>query len=230
MDLLVLDDIEPAIDVERLASKLRVDAGGPAMAEAFGRLVDEAMEVLRPKAVYKLAAFDRRDDTTVVIDGVALTSRVLAYHLQDIYRVFPFVATCGREVAEWARSKTDMMERYWAEAIMDRALTCAGEALGEELRQRYRLEKAGAMTPGSLMDWPIQEQLPLFEILGDIEGAIGVRLTEGLMMDPVHSVSGVLFPTEVDFEECQLCPREDCPKRRAPFEEHLYEERYGGAS
>jgi hypothetical protein len=25
-----------------------------------------------------------------------------------------------------------------------------------------------------------------------------------------------------------LCPREDCPKRRAPFEEHLYETRYGG--
>jgi hypothetical protein len=48
------------------------------------------------------------------------------------------------------------------------------------------------------------------------------------MMDPVHSVSGILFPTEEDFEECSLCPREDCPKRRAPFEEHLYETRYGG--
>jgi hypothetical protein len=111
---------------------------------------------------------------------------------------------------------------------MDRALTRACNFLEEHLKELYGLDKTGMMSPGSLIDWPVEEQRPLFSILGDIQGSIGVHLTEGLMMDPVQSVSGILFPTDEEFEECSLCPREDCPKRRAPFEEHLYETRYGG--
>jgi hypothetical protein len=228
MDLVVFDAIEPRIDADALAEELRVAVGGLDMLAAFRRILDEALAVARPKAAYRLVSFDRGDHDAVIIDGTALTSRVLSHHLEEVYRVFPFVATCGRELDEWGRSKTDMMERFFAEAIMDRALVCACLHLGAHLQELYKLEKAGTMTPGSLEDWPIQEQIPLFEILGDIEGTIGVRLTEGLMMDPVHSVSGIIFPTDIDFEECQLCPRENCPKRRAPFEEHLYETRYGG--
>jgi hypothetical protein len=228
MDLVVLDSIGLDIDVDRLGAQLRIDGRGMNMMDPFGRVVEEARRVGRPKAVYRFASFEKGDDDAVLIDGITLRSRVLSVHLEDVYRVFPFVATCGRELVTWAKTKTDMMERFWADSIMDRALMCAATHLAEHLKQRYRLEKAGAMTPGSLVDWPIQEQVPLFGILGDIEGTIGVRLTEGLMMDPVHSVSGILFPTEDDFEECSLCPRENCPKRRAPYEEHLYETRYGG--
>jgi hypothetical protein len=229
MDLVVFDAIEPKIDADRLAEELHVGAGGPDMAATFRRIFDEALSIARPKAAYRLVSFDRGEGDTVVIDGTTLTSRVLSVHLDEVYRVFPFVATCGRELTEWGKTKTDMMERFYADSIMDRALMYAGKYLGKHLKELYKLEKAGTMTPGSLEDWPIQEQIPLFEILGDIEGTIGVRLTEALMMDPVHSVSGIIFPTEVDFEECSLCPREDCPKRRAPFEEHLYETRYGGS-
>jgi hypothetical protein len=228
MDLVVLDEIPFDVDPDRLGEELHINVGGPEMMASFKDMVLEAKEVARPKTAYKLAPFDKDEDHTVTIDGRTLTSRVLSHHLDDIYRVFPFVATCGRELADWADTKTDMMERFWTDAIKDRALMRAGEHLGEHLKQLYGLEKAGVMTPGSLTDWPIEEQRPLFEILGDIEGTIGVHLKQSLMMDPVQSVSGILFPTEEDFEECSLCPREDCPKRRAPFEEHLYETRYGG--
>jgi len=228
MDLVILDEIELDIDADRLGEQLHVGAGGEDLLDAFKRIVDEAREVASPKSAYKLSSFDKEDEDTVVVDGTTFKSKVLSHHLEDVYRVFPFVSTCGRELVEWARAKTDMMERFWADSIMDRALTCAGSVLGKELESRYELEKFGVMSPGSLVDWPIQEQLPLFTVLDNIESAIGVRLTEGLMMDPVHSVSGILFPTEEDFEECSLCPREDCPKRRAPYEDHLYETRYGG--
>lgn len=36
-------------------------------------------------------------------------------------------------------------------------------------------------------------------------------------MVPVKSVSGIFFPTEIKFESCQLCPREVCISRRAPY-------------
>jgi hypothetical protein len=40
------------------------------------------------------------------------------------------------------------------------------------------------------------------------------------------SVSGIYFPTETSFHICWLCPRRDRPGRGAPYEEHLWAERY----
>ena len=72
------------------------------------------------------------------------------------------------------------------------------------------------MNPGPLKDWPLGEQRQLFFLFGDVKQAIGVELTESFLMYPVKSVSGIIFPTEVNYENCQLCPRENCPGRRAP--------------
>ena len=56
----------------------------------------------------------------------------------------------------------------------------------------------------------------------DVEKLIGVRLTDSFLMVPMKSISGILFPTEVRFESCQLCPRKDCPGRRAPYDQALW--------
>jgi hypothetical protein len=90
----------------------------------------------------------------------------------------------------------------------------------------HGLGKTAVMTPGSIDDWPIQEQKPLFTILGGIEAAIGVRLRDSFMMEPRQSVSGIVFPTAIDFQTCMLCPRQKCPKRRAPYDRNLYEQRF----
>ena len=82
------------------------------------------------------------------------------------------------------------------------------------------------MSPGSLADWPIEEQRPLFNILGDVDAAIGVKLSESLLMIPNKSLSGMYFPTEVRFFNCQLCPREQCPGRKAKYSEKMAKE-YG---
>jgi hypothetical protein len=77
------------------------------------------------------------------------------------------------------------------------------------------------MSPGSLKDWAIKNQRPLFSILGDVEASIGVRLNESLLMTPGKSLSGIYFPTEIPFYSCQLCPQKDCPSRRAVYNEKL---------
>ena len=61
------------------------------------------------------------------------------------------------------------------------------------------------MNPGSLADWPLREQRPLFGLLGNVRAAIGVTLTPSLLMTPTKSVSGILFPSEETFASCQLC-------------------------
>jgi len=82
------------------------------------------------------------------------------------------------------------------------------------------------MSPGSLADWPITQQTQLFTLLGDVEGAIGVQLTDSFLMVPMKSVSGMHFPTEISFHSCSLCPRKECPGRSAPYDEHLWAEKY----
>jgi cobalamin-dependent methionine synthase I len=118
------------------------------------------------------------------------------------------------------------LHRYWGEITNEMALRTAAHALHEHMAEQYRPGHVSTMSPGSLSDWPLQEQRPLFALLGAPEQTIGVRLTASLLMVPMKSASGIGFPTEERFESCQLCPREDCPGRRAPYDKGLYERKY----
>jgi predicted transcriptional regulator len=63
-------------------------------------------------------------------------------------------------------------------------------------------------------------------MLGDTQAAIGVELLSSLLMQPTKTVSGIVFPTEETFASCQLCPRQGCPNRRAPYDPDLFEAKY----
>ena len=119
-----------------------------------------------------------------------------------------------------------MLTGFWAEAIKEMALFTALNSLSDYLEERYRPGHTASMNPGSLQDWPIQQQQPLFELFGLNAAHIGVRLTDSLLMVPTKTVSGIRFSTQVDFESCQLCPRDGCPGRRAIYDPDLYDSRY----
>ena len=86
------------------------------------------------------------------------------------------------------------------------------------------------MNPGSgeRSLWPIEEQRPLFKLLGSIETAIGVHLTDSFLMLPNKSVSGFYYKTDKEFHNCQLCKRDHCPNRQKPFDSELWHERAMG--
>jgi len=223
MSLVIINDINVNLNTAALAKKLRIPKEGSSLFDRFQLLVDEGARIARPKGAYRPVDFNIQGDDGVIIDGIHLKSRVLSVHLAEIHRVFPFVATCGREVADWAAQQSELLERFWLETILDEILLCAITSTGKLMAETHALGKTAVMTPGSIDDWPLQEQRPLFTILGDIETAIGVRLRESFMMEPLQSVSGILFPTQIDFQTCMLCPRKACPKRRAPYDPDLYE-------
>jgi hypothetical protein len=188
----------------------------------FMSMAEEASRLARPKALYKLAFIDEKAEDSVIIDGIRFTSRVLRVNLEETQRVFAYVATCGTELDEWSSGFQDMLQQYWADAIKEAALLAAIQALNDHLNLRYAPGLTSTMHPGSLEDWPIQQQVPLFELLGDTETFAGVRLTESCLMRPIKTVSGLRFPLQSNFESCQLCPREGCPGRKAPYEPELY--------
>lgn len=188
-------------------------------AEDFLALLAKAKPLAKPKAVLGVATVESCDsDGMVVLNGVAFQSRLLAENLQEVETVWPYLATCGRELYDFALSIPDPFERYWVEEIMQQALTDVRKAVSTFLAENVYQGKTAYMSPGSLVEWPIGQQIPLFRMLGDAAEACGVVLTDSLLMVPNKTVSGIHFPNEHGYVSCKLCPREKCPNRRAKFE------------
>ena len=213
------------VDRLTLINKMRVKEGSEHVT-SLERLAEEAETIGQPKALYKLAFIEEKGDDYVLIDGAQFNSRILRVNLDEAQRVFCYVATCGLELEEWAQSKEDMLKSFWADAINEMVLHSALQFLEEHLIEQFSLDNSATMNPGSLPDWPIKEQRKLFGLLGDTRKTIGVRLTDSLLMTPTKSVSGIRFPLEESFASCQLCPREDCPNRKAPYDKELFDRKY----
>lgn len=224
-EAVVMDDISFQPDLQRLMRKLRAKEG-TRFSDQLAVLVEEARGIANPRAMYRVAYIDSRDESGVVIGGERFRSRVLKVNLEGVHRVFPFVVTAGDELHEWMMSQDDLLLRYYADVISEDALRRVASKLKAHLLRRFGLGRTSTMSPGSLADWPVQEQRPLFALLGDVEGAIGVHLTDSMLMIPSKSVSAIRFPVETTFESCQLCPLERCPSRRAPYDPELYGKRY----
>jgi len=183
-------------------------------------LLDRVLPAARPKAAYKVCRIGRRGAKEVEIEGRVFTSEVLAENLQGVERVFPYVATCGTELDPLEEGCDDLFTRYCLDVLKELALASARAKLLDHLRVSYGATDLSSMNPGSgnARLWPLGQQRPLFDLMGNVEQAIGVRLTPSLLMQPNKSVSGIFFPSEHHFESCQLCTREDCPRRRAPYQ------------
>jgi hypothetical protein len=213
------------LDFSALAAALHVRSGSDDEAD-LRAMAAEMQAVAQPKALFAMAFIDARGEDYIIADGIRFNSRVLAVNLADLHRCFPFVCTSGREADAWASAQVGFMRRFWADELNQAVLHAATLALREQIRDRFRLGSLSMMNPGSLADWPLREQRSLFSLLGDVEEDIGVKLTMSLLMVPTKSVSGIYFPAEESFASCQLCPRELCPNRRAPYDPELYDRRY----
>lgn len=223
----VLDRIPLELEAEQVTKWLGARGRDESIERMVRELLEAALPAARPKAVYAVAGVENRTDDSLEIDGVCLTSRVLRINLDETHRVFPYVATCGRELDDIVVPPDDILGSYCLDVIKMMALGAAMAHLASHLTRRYQPGELSHMNPGSIESWPIEQQKELFSILGDVEGAIGVTLTDSLVMVPQKSTSGIYFPTETGFQNCQLCPREKCVGRRAPYDPELvgqYEE------
>jgi hypothetical protein len=222
MEPILLDNLPFELNLDHLMKLMRVRPNSPDSRD-LAALAEEAQKIARPKALYGVAYIDQKEEAEVVLDGVRLSSRVMRVNLDKAERVFPFTCTCGMELQAWGEKIDDMIWGFWAEAIKEEALRCAMGFFHDTLKTQYKTGHVSTMSPGSLADWPISQQAPLFQLLGTPKE---VRLTDSMLMIPTKSVSGIVFPTDGSFESCQLCPRKDCPGRRAPYDESLYERKY----
>ncbi len=191
-------------------------------------LLDQVVEIAKPKAIYRVSYVETRTADTVTIENTTFNSQAMRANLDQIRRVFPYIATCGKEVEEILNDPGDVLKQYWLNTIKLALLHASMQYLRETLQNLYRLENLAAMNPGSgdASVWPLEQQLSLFSLFGGtqtVDQQIGVQLRSSYLMMPEMSVSGILFPSETNYTNCQLCQREDCPGRRAHFDAKLWE-------
>jgi len=213
----ILQDFEVSYDDRLIYERLRIKPGSSPERQ-LEALLPVARTLARPKAAFKIIKPENAGEGRVSLDGVVFKSDLLSKHLSEANWAFPYVATCGRELDEWARSLSGL-EQFMANEIMIVTLHQAVRQTENLLRARFELTEVSAMNPGSLpSEWPIMEQQPLFELMGEYPGQIGVQLLPSLLMNPGKSVSGIYFKTNEKFHSCQLCTKADCPSRKAPFQ------------
>jgi hypothetical protein len=215
----ILNQIPVRLPLGEIRRQLHLDKGK--RWEEVQALIEAAKLLIAPKAAYKVSYINQKLEQAVEIDGVRFTSRVLRKNLEEVERVFPYIVTIGDKLKEKGSESKDLIKEYYFDVIGNIALSTARKFLEKQLQSRYGLDGMSFMSPGSLPDWPIGEQKPLFSLFGEEETPIGVKLTNHLLMLPAKSISGIYFPTEVSFFNCQLCPRDKCPGRKAAYNNNL---------
>lgn len=216
------------LDTTFLAQKMKIRES---MMGEFEGLVGQAAAVACPKVLWREAYVEVLSGGTVTIDGVEFHSDAMRHNLAGIGRVFAYVATCGCEVNGLPIAQNDFVLSAWLHFIKLELLKFCLPALRGVIQQQFGMEQLSAMNPGSGDEdvWTIDQQVGLFSLFGDVESQVGVRLTESYLMVPDVSVSGILFAADRTYQNCQLCRREGCPNRSAPFDAALWTEVQGKA-
>jgi hypothetical protein len=212
----VIADLAVVIKPENLIKALRLDARGEGPAVA-AELLEAALPLFHPRVLYLESYIDAKGDDSVALGGRTFTSRVLRQNLEAAEKAYPYLITVGGELETAAAATGDLLRQFQLETVADLALGAILDRFEASLKARFGISGTSRMSPGSLEDWPIVQQRPLFDLLGDTESLIGVRLTDSFLMLPRKSISGVVFPTEKSFIQCSLCPRENCQGRQARY-------------
>ena len=219
IEMEILKNISVSLNLDIVRKKLHMKPDSD-LAQVR-KLVDTVQQFIEPSAIYNVCYIEEKLENSVVAGGLRLSSRVLRKNLDRAERIFPYVITLGTKLGEKQNACNDLLENYYLDCIGNLALTSVRKQLKKHLQSKFALEKLSSMAPGSLPDWPIEEQEPLFKLVGDVETSISVRLTRNLLMIPAKSISGFYFPTEVSFYSCQLCPRKRCESRKAKYDESI---------
>ena len=221
MEANIMTDVPFEISEKAVFEALNITRRNPTIERAVRESIEAVKPVARPKVLYKTSYIERRGDDSLVIDGAEFKSRILMINTEKAERVFPYVATAGRELESITVPKDDFMKTFCVDAVKELVLVAAIGHFERRLAEMYALGPMAHMNPGSLNDWPVSEQPKLFGLFGNVEEFIGVRLRDSHLMDPLKSVSGIYFPTEVDFRSCMLCSRHSCIRRRAEYDPHM---------
>ncbi len=133
----VVDDIPVKIELDAGLKKLRIKNRNEDVMKTLVELVEIANTTARPKAIFEMATVENKNGDTVTIKGVEFTSHILRVNLDQAEEVFPYVATCGRELDAINIPTSEMMRFYFMDQVKELVTRSALNYLHDYLKERH---------------------------------------------------------------------------------------------
>ena len=202
-------------DERRCPDELRRDAA---------RAVREIVECADPKQTSRECGISFTEEG-LLLDGLAVSSRDLAAHLQNCRRALLFAATLGSgvdlRIMRWSAVK--MSYAVLLQAAAAALIECYCDSVCDALAERYAAEGAFLLprySPG-YGDFSLAYQKPLLERMNAYKYA-GITVSGGGQMTPMKTVSAVIGIAREKPEDggkvcggkCARCPHTSCVFRR----------------
>jgi hypothetical protein len=217
----VLKHIPAKLDLSKLMTRLSFHVDITSHKEEITRMLEQAIMLARPEAIYKSSRVSDKTDNYLKIDGIRFNNPLLRVNLKQVERVFPYVITCGKETDSFKPSNNRSNLGDAKFVVREMVLAEAVNYLQNYITNRYCLDFLWSLQPGDMQAWPVTDRIPLFSMLGTVEESIGVRLSKNGSLNPKYSACGIFYDSQIELEGCQVCPQEPCMGRRAPYCEEL---------
>lgn len=205
-------DIPVYFTAGELAERCRIKPGSSAY-----DVIEESLDLVNrwgdPKAIIKWAGVDKIEGDLTTIEGVTFRSKVVADKLKDTPRVFLSVVTAGDGLERSGEFEDDPFLNTFNGAL----LFHASRYMVQYMKDKFGFDGSSMLNPGSLPDWPIENNFPLFDMIGNV-AEIGVSLNEAGYIKPWNSGSHIHFSGD-GYQNCSLCKKYKCPGRRARFKD-----------
>lgn len=183
--------------------------------------VEHAGELIDPLYSYAIKDILLVRGPYVIIEGsIVFESEVIARLLEQCEKVAVLTLTIGRHLEETAYQLAKDGHILQA-AVLEAIGSDAAERLADFVQNKIS-DVANSMglcdsrrfSPG-YCDWDVSQQRMVFQAMNG--NRAGIRLTEGCLMLPRKSISGIIGlgpPSVKDYNPCQTCDKQDCVGRR----------------
>lgn len=188
-------------------------------ADELEEMLEEALPIADPVVLFGICPV-AADDGKISVNGVTIPSDLAFSKLNGKNRCFPYICSCGTALEKWSEQYAgDLLAEYWADEIKKYFLMRIRLEFNAYIKENYKTGgHLATLNPGSIAAWPISGQAELFAVLGGrdfVKEQAGVIYTDSFLMLPSKSFSGIAFESETFYENCQYCPIDKCPGRRA---------------
>lgn len=222
MNVTFIDQYERAFDEKDVLRSIKMPVEH-SFGSSIAALLEKADKIAKPKGFFMTCDVENVTADTVTIGGQTFCSSILGKKIGNNKVVYPYLSTCGTELADYANGITDMVEKFAFDAVMEfyyrqidvQVLGAINDLLPEK-------KVVSCSNPGSLIGWHIREQKKLFTLFGDNAEKIGVQLNDSYLMFPVKSVAGIRFESDNVLHDCELCQKSNCRGRKAAFNMQAY--------
>jgi hypothetical protein len=213
------------VDIKQVLSRMGYGTTGVPSARIESLVkeyADNICHLIEPSYSYVIRDVNSVRGARIFIEGsVTFRSNVIARLLEHCPKVAVFVLTIGDRLGEIVRQLS--REGFMVQAaVLDAIGSDAAETLAHVVQDIIRREAAAEglgvslrFSPG-YCDWRVSQQKMVFRAMaGD---SAGVRLTDGCLMVPQKSISGIIGIGPADrvesYNPCLTCNKRDCIGRR----------------